>query len=239
LVDSRVRSERYSRIQVGYQESTLSATTGQTENAAQRAHRVIRDRIVDGKLPGGSMLSENVLAADLGCSRTPVRSALQRLEEEGWVTIYPQRGALVRTFTEQDAREVTGARHLLESGGVRAADPRARAALCDRLDALVDAQAAAVRERNRDGFVELSMQFHSAFVEAAGNRLLLEFADRLKGRQAVLLHLSLAAVHEADDDIVDEHRALVAACRRGDLDRFAALLDDHMNGDRAARRGLT
>lgn len=208
------------------------------ENAAQRAHRVLRDRIVDGTHPGGSMLSENALAEDLGCSRTPVRAALLRLEEEGWVTIYPKRGALVRTFTEQDAREVSGARHLLESGGVRAAGPRAVAALCDRLDALIDAQAAAVREHDRDGFVELSMQFHRAFVEAAGNRLLLEFADRLKGQQAALLHLSLAAVHEADDDIVEEHRALVDACRRGDFVRFTALLDTHMHGDRAARRGL-
>jgi DNA-binding GntR family transcriptional regulator len=216
----------------------MNTATGQVENAAQRAHRVIRDRIVDGTHPGGSMLSENALAAELGCSRTPVRSALLRLEEEGWVTIYPKRGALVRTFTEQDAREIFGARHLLETGGVRAASARELVALSDRLDAMVDAQATAVREQDRDGFVELSMQFHRAFVEAASNRLLLDFADRLRGKQAVLLHLSLAAVHEADDDIVDEHRALVDACRHGDLDRFAALLHDHMNGHRAARRGL-
>lgn len=216
----------------------MSTTTGQAENAAQRAHRVIRDQIVDGTHPGGSMLSENTLAAALGCSRTPVRAALLRLEEEGWLTIYPKRGALVRTFTEQDAREITGARHLLETGGVRAASPGALYALLDRLDALIDAQEAAARERDRDAFVELSMQFHRAFVEVGGNRLLLEFADRLRGQQAVLLHLSLAAVQAADHDIVAEHRALLDACRRGDLDRFAALLDDHMNGDRAARRGL-
>lgn len=216
----------------------MSTIAGQAETAAQRAHRAIRDQIVDGTHRGGSMLSENALAAALGCSRTPVRAALLRLEEEGWLTIYPKRGALVRTFTEQDAREITGARHLVESGGVRAASPGALYALLDRLDALVDAQEAAAREHDRDGFVELSMQFHRAFVEAGGNRLLLEFADRLRGRQAVLLHLSLAAVHAADEDIVAEHRALVDACRRGDLDRFTALLDDHMHGDRAARRGL-
>jgi DNA-binding GntR family transcriptional regulator len=213
-------------------------TTATAENAAQRAHRVIRDQIVDGTHHGGSMLSENALAAALGCSRTPVRAALLRLEEEGWLTIYPKRGALVRTFTEQDAREITGARHLLESGGVRAASRAALDALCDRLDALIDAQEAAAREQDRDAFVELSMHFHRAFVEAGGNTLLLEFADRLRGRQAVLLHLSLAAVHAAGDDIIAEHRALVDACRRGDVDRFATLLDEHMHGVRAARRGL-
>lgn len=215
----------------------MSTITGQAENAAQRAHRLIRDQIVDGTQPGGSMLSENALAAALGVSRTPVRAALLRLEGEGWVTIYPKRGALVRAFTEQDGREMTGARHLLETGGVRAASPAALAALCTRLEAMISAQEAAVRDQDRDAFVELSMSFHRAFVEAGGNRLLVDFGDRLRSRQSVMLHLSLPAIDAAAEEIVEEHRALVDTCRRADFDRFAALLHDHMSDKLEPRHG--
>src|SRR5919107_2703631 len=103
----------------------MTIATGSVETAAQRAHRILRDGIVDGTHPGGSMLSENTLAAGLRMSRTPVRAALLRLEEEGWVTIYPKRGALVRAFTAQDGQELAGARHLLETGGGRPPSPAA------------------------------------------------------------------------------------------------------------------
>lgn len=208
------------------------------ENAAQRAHRVIRDGIVDGTHPGGSMLSENTLAAALDVSRTPVRAALVRLAEEGWVTIYPKRGALVRAFTAQDGQELAGARHLLETGGVRTASPAALAEMCTRLEALIDDQEAALRTRDRDGFVELCTAFHRVFVEVGGNGLLLDFADRLRTRQAMMLHLSLASIDAHAPQLVDEHRALVDAARRGDVDRFADLLHAHMSDDPSPRFGL-
>lgn len=208
------------------------------ENAAQRAHRVIRDGIVDGTHPGGSMLSENTLAAALDVSRTPVRAALVRLAEEGWVTIYPKRGALVRAFTAQDGQELAGARHLLETGGVRTASPAALAEMCTRLEALIDDQETALRTRDRDGFVELCTAFHRVFVEVGGNGLLLDFADRLRTRQAMMLHLSLASIDAHAPQLVDEHRALVDAARRGDVDRFADLLHAHMSDDPSPRFGL-
>jgi DNA-binding GntR family transcriptional regulator len=209
-----------------------------TETAAQRAHRVIRDHIVDGTHPGGTMLSENTLAAALGMSRTPVRAALLRLEDEGWVTIYPKRGALVRAFTAQDGQEMAGARHLLETGGVRAASPTALAGMCNRLEALIDAQEAAVRAQDRDAFVGLCMSFHRAFIEVGGNGLLLDFGDRLRSRQAVMLHLSLPGIDDQAQGLVAEHRGLLDACRRGDHDAFAALLHDHMSDKLTPRYGL-
>ncbi len=207
------------------------------ESAAQRAQRVIRDRIVDGTYASGEMLSENALGADLGISRTPVRAALLLLEEDGFVTIYPKRGALVRTFTQQDAEELAGARHLLESGGVRTAPLQALQELCVRLDGLVDAQETALRDGDRDRFVEGSLLFHRAFVEVGGNRLLLELADRLQGRQGLMLRLSLAAVDAHDRDVVDEHRTMTAALRQGDLDGFSALLQAHMGAAPGPRSG--
>src|SRR4051812_7155696 len=103
-----------------------SATRG---GAAQRAHASIRDAIVRGELEPGAMLSENELAARLSMSRTPVRAALSRLQDEGLVTIYPQRGALVRQLTDNEVREAADVRHALESAGILRSDVSSRQGL--------------------------------------------------------------------------------------------------------------
>ena len=59
------------------------------------AYRAIEELIVTQRLRPGSMISENQLAEQLGCGRTPVREALQRLQFEGYVEIHPRRGVLV------------------------------------------------------------------------------------------------------------------------------------------------
>ncbi|SNR92405.1 FCD domain-containing protein [Blastococcus mobilis] len=68
--------------------------------------------------------------------------------------------------------------------------------------------------------------------------MLLDFADRLQNRQAVMLHLSLATIDAHASQLVDEHRALIDAARRGDFDRFADLLRAHMGDEPTPRFGL-
>ena len=82
------------------------------------------------------------------------------------------------------------------------------------------------------------MSFHRAFVEVGGNGLLLDFADRLQNRQAMMLHLSLASIDAHASTLVDEHRALIDAARRGDLDRFADLMHAHLSDEPTPRFGL-
>lgn len=83
---------------------------------------------------------------------------------------------------------------------------------------MADAQESAARAGDREAFVEASLLFHRAFVEVGGNGLLLELADRLQGRQGLMLRLSLAALPAQDDAVVGEHRQMVEALRRRDLD---------------------
>ena len=62
---------------------------------AEGAYRAIEEMIVTRQLRPGSMVSENQLSEQLGCGRTPIREALQRLKFEGYVEIHPRRGVLV------------------------------------------------------------------------------------------------------------------------------------------------
>ena len=89
--------------------------TGSGRPAAKdRALDYVKTQVLTGAFPGGEMISEGEVATALGMSRTPVREAFLRLEAEGLLRLYPQRGALVVQVSSEEARAVIEARLLLE-----------------------------------------------------------------------------------------------------------------------------
>src|ERR1700730_2153732 len=99
--------------------------------AKDRAHDYVKRQVLTGAFPGGDLISEGEVATALGMSRTPVREAFLRLEAEGLLRLYPQRGALVVQVSSDEARAVIEARLLLEQFAatkVVARGPEARAA---------------------------------------------------------------------------------------------------------------
>nr|WP_194239246.1 GntR family transcriptional regulator [Microbacterium sp. CBA3102] len=87
-------------------------------SASEVAYHHLRAQILDGALLGGSMISEGMVANELGMSRTPVREAFLRLQGEGWLRLYPKRGAFVVEVRPHEREEIVRARVLLESDAV-------------------------------------------------------------------------------------------------------------------------
>ena len=118
-------------------------------SAADAVYRHVKDRVLTGELEGGQMVSEGEVAAALEVSRTPVREAFLRLEVEGWLRLFPKRGALVVPVAPHEIDEVLDARALVE--GHAAADvvhrPDDLARLLTALDEAIDAPAAGPRPR--------------------------------------------------------------------------------------------
>ncbi|BCJ38571.1 GntR family transcriptional regulator [Actinocatenispora thailandica] len=204
----------------------MSAT--RPRSAAEQAHESIRAGIVDGTYPPGMLLSENDLAAALGVSRTPVRSALARLREDGWVTIYPQRGALVNSLTPRELKDLADARLTLETSGVSRTDASQRQTIADQLERLVDQQRRALQRRRVGDFIELTVKFHSSFVEAGDNTYLIGLNRRLSDRQRQLLHAQQEHLLARAEHLIDEHQQLVGALRHGDVAAFADTLRRHL-----------
>jgi DNA-binding GntR family transcriptional regulator len=207
--------------------------------AAERAHAYIRDEILHGRLAPGTMLSENDLAATLSMSRTPVRAALTRLQDEGWLTIYPQRGALVRELSEQEIRESADVRHALESAGIQRSDPARRELLADLLAQNVDEQQRALEHGDFATFATLAMRFHRAFVEMSGNTVMLALYDRLADRQYLSIVRSAQRTADEPAQVLSEHRTLLEDAGRGDWSAFATHLDDHQSRSHGLETGLT
>ncbi|WP_134324060.1 GntR family transcriptional regulator [Cumulibacter soli] len=197
-------------------------------SASDRAYRVIRNRIIEHAYEPGTMLGESTLAGEIGMSRTPVRTALARLQDEGWIAVYPKRGAQVRGVSQRAAAELADARIVLESTSVdRASSPR-RAELADRLEESIEAQRVAFADGDVAQFIDLTLSFHRSFVEVGENRVLLELYDRLVDRHRFLLFGSGERLLSRCADIIDEHHLLLDEVRHGDGPGFAKALRNHI-----------
>src|ERR1700755_3184272 len=83
-------------------------------SASERAYRHVKERVLNGKLPGGELISEGEIAEALDMSRTPVRAAFTQLESEGLLKLYPKKGALVVPVSAQELEDVIETRWVIE-----------------------------------------------------------------------------------------------------------------------------
>jgi DNA-binding GntR family transcriptional regulator len=147
-------------------------------NASAAATELIREAIVDGRLPPGQRLKEEELARELGISRTPVREALLILQTEGLVDAEPNRGAVVRSHDAGDLEDLYQLRALLEGYAARrAAANVSEAAIadlwasCDRFEALIEGD---VQE-----LVKENLLFHNVILDAAQSRRVAELIRKV------------------------------------------------------------
>src|SRR5512139_3162319 len=103
-----------------------------------RAYQELRRIILEGQVGPGKKLNEGELAKALGISRTPIREAINRLEKEGLVEIFPQRGAFVVQFTEEDVYELFLIRENLEGLAARLATGKITPASLAKLESCLE-----------------------------------------------------------------------------------------------------
>lgn len=200
-----------------------------SDSAAGRAYEAILGGILNGVHVPGVMLAEATLAAEIGVSRTPVRTALARLQDDGWITVYPKRGALVRGLSERAVTDLAEAHLMLESISVQRADAVTRAALATRLEQSIEDQRSTLSRRDLRAFIESTIVFHRSFVEAGQNSILLELHDRLADRQRFLLFSFGDTLLARCADIIAEHEELVTDVRDGDAAAFTETLRRHIS----------
>jgi DNA-binding GntR family transcriptional regulator len=193
-----------------------------------QAYAAIKRFILDGDLAAGAFLAERQLAGQLRMSKTPVRAALQRLEAEGFVTISPQQGIIIRDLTVHEIADYYEIRAALETYVVRALAGHLIAGQRDRLEENLRAQAA-LRGRD-DGLraAALDTEFHTLFCEFLGNQEILKVMAQLRAKiQRVITRVfQLNAGRFASS--YEEHRAIADAVIKGDAVLAARLVEEHL-----------
>ena len=182
----------------------------------------IRDLIVRGRAAPGTRLVEAQLVERLSTSRTSVRSAIQRLQQEGYVTpASPGRKAspAVAALTSDDAREVFSMVAAIEGlAAERASElpdgPRRQ--LVARLTATNEAyRAAGIGDSDADTLFALDTQFHRLYVEAASGPRVLGLHEAINPQIERYVRIYQTALHEAIQTSVVEHAAIVAEIASG------------------------
>jgi DNA-binding GntR family transcriptional regulator len=194
----------------------------------ERAYSEIKQRILDCVYPPGSFLAERSLASALGMSKTPVKAALERLEHEGFITVSPQQGIVVRELSIREITDQYEIRMALESFTLRVLAGNLTADQVQRVRANLDAQ---YKGRNRGDVpsaVRLDAEFHFQFAEFLGNQEMLRVVSRLKER----MHRIITSVFQMNANRAtasyDEHKQIAEAVIRGDGARAAALIEKHL-----------
>jgi DNA-binding GntR family transcriptional regulator len=194
--------------------------------AAQRAYAHVKERLLDGRFAGGTLLSENDIAQRLGVSRTPVRHAFALLQAEGLLELYPKRGALVVPVTPSEADDVFEARLLLEPHCAARAAERPHPELLAELDAAIADQERALASGT--GFPVADRRFHQALVSASGNALLERQYEMLRDRHQRIAASAIAGEPGRVERFIAEHREIAAAIERRDPEAAAELMRAHL-----------
>lgn len=193
-----------------------------------RAYERIKSRLLNNDYPPGSFLSERQLAETLGMSKTPVKAALERLESEGFISVSPQQGIVVRELSVHEIADQYEIRAALESYTLRTVAGNLTPDQITRIRANLQAQA---RLRGRGDVakrVDLDAAFHAQFVEFLGNGEILRVIVQLREKMQRVVTQVFRLCPARFETSYDEHAAIAAAVIDGDGARAAALLVQHL-----------
>lgn len=180
--------------------------------------------------PDDTLVQEK-LAADMQISRTPVREALMRLEQEGVLEVSRRGSFRLYRMDDQEVRELYQSRAAIEGQCARILAVHRTPERIAKLRATVEREETITEDSARSYF-EANRNIHRAFVEMADNRFLLDMFDTIWGK-AMAFHL-FATIEQVDlSKSLGDHMTLVDVIERGDkteaLEVFTAHIEDGFN----------
>jgi DNA-binding GntR family transcriptional regulator len=194
-------------------------------SAQQLAYDHLHAEIVSGRLRGGLRIKPEPIASQLGVSRMPVREAIRQLDAEGFVTIRPNRGAVVTQRTPDDALELFEMRAVLEGLAVRLGARNAQPDDLAELDHLITVMHRAAGDPAR--WAERHDQFHDRLCDLSNRPRLISDVRRL--RLAVKPYVRMyAATHDNPEIPGHEHELILDAVRDRDARRAERLTIAHI-----------
>lgn len=199
----------------------------QRSSLAHQAYVKLREAIVTGVLKPGERLVERQLSVQMGASRTPLREAMIRLQNEGLLTLLPPGGFAVAAINEQEARELYAIRMGLEGYATRLAAAAADAAALDDLRRIARLEHERLDPLDRRALEELNNVFHKRLYAASGVQRLAEVIEIYR-EQA--LHYRIYDIYVPDEirRAVAEHDEIIAAVQRHDGDLAERLMREHI-----------
>lgn len=173
---------------------------------------------------------ENVIGKELKVSRTPIRNAMKKLQQEGLVKIYSNRGAFVVEPTLQEIRQAFDMRRHLEKKTIELIYDQMSEDDLSHLNEWIQHERKTYETRNILEYLDVNKQFHMTLALKSNNTFLIDFTERMLDQINVYLMLYDVFVEENlnEKQRFKEHELLLEAFRNKDLPHLLQLIDQHM-----------
>ena len=187
----------------------------------------LKSMICSTSIKPGEQINIEHIAEEMGVSRTPVREALLRLQQDGLVRSVSRVGYFCTSITKRDIREMFELREMLEAFAARKATTNLSDEDLTHLRQSFEPLSLEIADGQYQNFLDSEIQFHTLLVNRASNRKILEVMNALYDHMLRVRILSLFS-HEHVVQSFDEHMVILDALERRDAVAAEAAMAHHM-----------
>lgn len=193
------------------------------------AYEKIKEKVVLGEINSSDYLSENELVKVLNMSRTPIRTALQRLENEGYLKVYPNLGIKIEDLSIKDALNLHEYRNVIECFSLKKLLNGSQIdTYCELLEDNINKQKESISKDDIMLFMKLDTELHEIIVSASDNTLFIQHmsgvTDRLFLHGLKIFEKNPSRIQES----LNEHEELLSFMRQKNIEKSICLLEKHL-----------
>ncbi|MBB6448085.1 DNA-binding GntR family transcriptional regulator [Geomicrobium halophilum] len=193
-----------------------------------RVYETLRENIITLKFKPGSSISEKEISEWMEVSRTPVREAFQKLEQDYLLEILPQRGSIVTLIDSSHVEDARFIREHLEVASVRLACSHFDPEVLDRLTMNLRMQELFMQEKKFDKLFHLDEEFHALISEGCGKARVWDVISQVNIHLDRVRMLSLTAEYNWKT-LLQHHTEILKAVKQGDADTAANIMRKHLS----------
>lgn len=204
-----------------------------TQLLQNQAYDYLSDMIKKGELKAGEIYSLNQMAQTLGISKTPLRDAVLRLEQERYIDLFPSRGFMLHQMTNEDIIETYQIRHAIElfcsKQMTRGLDTQTGQAYFAKLQSKIERQKEIIQTtHSSEDFGRSDYEFHRSIVQSVGNKSMLEIYRSFMYR---IFWQNVTSFQREGrmEETIEEHIAMLERIKNKDIDGLEKLLDHHLS----------
>lgn len=196
------------------------------ESLKHQAYQFIKENIINCNYAPGTIINEELIREEINASRTPIRDALSRLEQEGLVKILPKKGVIISDITVKDINMVYEARYLLEPYAVKCYGSRiSPETYLYYYHLYYDFK---TQEKLDYSYADMDDSFHQLFINTSENTYFINLYSTIESqirRSRMLSGKTSAARLRAT---IDEHLAIVEAALKSDWAAASTAMQNHL-----------
>ena len=194
----------------------------------ERAYQNLKQRILKEELAAGQWLVERDICRDYKISRTPVREILRMLVTDGIVTLEPSKGYLVRKLNLEEIVEIFQAREAIEGTAARLSCIKGDESFFSQIAKLGEKFESLDIKKDSSLGVVTGNELHDAIIEAANNKLLSEFYQKLRNLLTLIRNITKKSV-EIEMNSRNGHLAITRAVQQKNEIKSEQCMREHLN----------